>query len=122
VNLGHLIDTFKLHKATAEVVISAPLPIIPGSLDSYRGYYEQLAIEPEMGGDGKKVTVEEFLKRLEEAVGATFTGYKGGEFTMDRDTPIWIAEYSMSSPWSCRVTGVTNLYDAYARIDWRKDD
>ena len=64
-------------------------------LDSYRGYYEDLAIEPSETG----VNVVEFIKACEEADGETFTGYKGGDFTMDLDTPIFVAYYgSTGSP------------------------
>jgi hypothetical protein len=53
---------------------------------SYRGYYEQVAImahdyESTVGG-----LIEEVTMCL-----STFTGWKGGEYTMDRDTPVWVA-------------------------------
>lgn len=58
-----------------------------GELESYRGYYSDLAFEP--------INVEEsassILKRCEEAMGQVFTGYKGGEFVMGAKTPMWIA-------------------------------
>lgn len=42
------------------------------------------------------MTTSEFLKMLKETVGKEFTGYKGGEFTMDENTPIWVANYGNS--------------------------
>ncbi len=62
-----------------------------GSLDSYRGIYTHLALEP----NGSRAVVN-MLKEAREAIGHTFTGYKGGEFTMGVDTPIWVAEYGES--------------------------
>lgn len=61
----------------------------PGELDSYRGYYCDLAIEP----SGEPLTVLQFKAKLKEAVGQTFTGYKGGDYKMDETTPLWIAHY-----------------------------
>lgn len=68
-----------------------PKTVVPNgftSPHSYRGYYEQLAFEP-MG----YVSVKEMLKSAKSAVGKTFTGYKGGNFTMDLGTDIWISDY-----------------------------
>jgi len=68
----------------------------PDGLTSWRGAYEELAIcySDERNED---VTAEKFLKRLKEANGETFTGWKGGEFKMDLDTPLWIANSGHSS-------------------------
>jgi hypothetical protein len=35
--------------------------------------------------------VGDFLATLNDAVGKRFTGYKGGEYIMDADTPLWVA-------------------------------
>lgn len=56
---------------------------------SYRGYYCDLAFEKGMG----TMTVEELIKICDAALGRTFTGYKGGEYTMGFHTPVWIAPY-----------------------------
>ena len=63
----------------------------PTGIDSWRGIYAELAIEFEFGGTEMKLS--EFIALLESAVGKEFTGYKGGEFTMTRDTPMWVANY-----------------------------
>ncbi len=62
------------------------------SVDSYRGYYDQLAIEP-----GGEITVGEMRARLRLAVGATMTGYKGGDYLMRLDTPVWSSPYGEAS-------------------------
>jgi len=58
-------------------------------MDSYRGYYDELALG--YGDDG--VSIREFLKILKNALGKVYTGYKGGDYEMHKDTPIWAANY-----------------------------
>lgn len=55
---------------------------------SYRGYYDQLAFEP-----ANNVTVAEMLECAREALGNTYTGYKGGDYTMHEYTEVNIAYY-----------------------------
>lgn len=59
---------------------------------SYRGDYEQLAFEPT-----ENVTVGSMLACAESALGATYSGYKGGEYTMHGFTDCWLAEYGCTS-------------------------
>ena len=61
----------------------------PHKPHSYRGYYEQLSFER----SGEDATVGEFLALLESCIGKSFTGYKGGEFVMNLDTIVNIADY-----------------------------
>jgi hypothetical protein len=67
----------------------------PTNLDSWRGSYCELALE--YAQTGKKLSVEKLLKKLKDAIGTTFYGYKGGDFLMGKTTPIWIANYGESS-------------------------
>lgn len=53
---------------------------------SYRGYYDELGVEPT-----KDVTVEDMILFLEEALGKTYLGYKGGDFTMHSGTNVYLA-------------------------------
>lgn len=53
---------------------------------SYRGYYEWLAFEPT-----RNVTVGEMLASARKAIGATYRGYKGGEYTMGKYTDVYLA-------------------------------
>lgn len=59
-----------------------------GKPHSYRGYYEDLAFEPV-----RNTTVGAMLKAAKGALEKTFEGYKGGDFTMTKDTHCWIAEW-----------------------------
>ena len=92
----------------------------PMGIDSWRGSYCELAIQTERFGsyqtdevekefdDGdifykhKEVgkenpTVAEWIEVLKEVIGKAFTGYKGGNFLMSRNTPVWLSEYGMGS-------------------------
>ncbi len=55
---------------------------------SYRGYYSDLAFEP-----GNSAPAWEVLAVLKACDGHVFTGYKGGDFPMDGDSPVWSATY-----------------------------
>lgn len=68
--------------------------LYPTRIDSWRGSYDELALNFESGGNYMKVT--DFLKMLKEALGKEFTGYKGGEFYMNKNTPVWVANYGNS--------------------------
>ncbi len=67
--------------------------LYPYSYDSYRGYYRLVAVSRSR----KPMLVGEFLDRTEAAIGATYTGYKGGDFTMNGGTPVWVSEYGRMS-------------------------
>lgn len=57
-----------------------------GRPHSYRGYYEQLAFEPVLA-----TSVKAMLVAAESAIGTTYQGWKGGDFTMDEYTSVWLA-------------------------------
>lgn len=79
--LGELIKA--LEAADPELVV----PHGFGDPDSYRGYYEDLAFAPR-----ENVTVRQMLDDARRAVGVTFHGWKGGEYTMSEHTDCWLAE------------------------------
>jgi hypothetical protein len=63
------------------------LPLGFGKPHSYRGYYEQLAFEPTAD-----VMIGDMLEAAKSALGATYEGWKGGDFTMHERTDCWLAE------------------------------
>ena len=63
----------------------------PCDLESYRGYYEDLSLD--YGADTDPIIVRDLLKMFEDADGSTYTGYKGGDFTMHRKTLVFVAPY-----------------------------
>jgi hypothetical protein len=66
----------------------------PNELDSWRGVYAELALEYDQTPEAPNVQV--LLDELKSAVGKTFTGYKGGDFTMGNHSPVWVANYGNS--------------------------
>jgi hypothetical protein len=70
--------------------------LYPTDIESWRGSYSELALNFKTENsypDDKRLTVTEFFKLLKETVGREFTGYKGGEFKMNKMTPVWVANY-----------------------------
>lgn len=97
-SLGMLVDYLEQHEPGITVGLSS-------ELISYRGYYNHLCIEP---GES---TAGELLKRLHDALnGEVFEGYKGGDYTYTRKTPVWVAEYGDCGPYLSGFTmGVNGL-------------
>jgi hypothetical protein len=77
---------------------------------SWRGVYAQLAIGY-TNENQPPVKVGELVALLKEADGKTFTGYKGGEFTMGRDTLMWVANYREAGD-----TGIVGIRDEGYRV------
>lgn len=85
---------------------------IPTTLGSWRGSYDELALGYELTGysgegDYGSMTVDKLLEELEGAIGKTFTGWKGGDFVMSKDTPIWVSNTGDAS--ETGIVGVLNL-------------
>lgn len=95
-NLGELIDLLKKRPKKEPVRFDFGW-LVPTKCDSYRGYYEDLAI----GFSEERVypdpTVAVVLKDLQAAVGKEFMGYKGGEYRMTRKSRVWAANYGNTS-------------------------
>jgi hypothetical protein len=89
--LGAAIKT--LEQAPPDAVVEFSGGASPGEAHSYRGYYSDLSF-----GGGDKITAAQFLEVCRSALGATFEGYKGGDFTMGEKTPLWCAPYGMCGP------------------------
>lgn len=53
---------------------------------SFRGDYWQLAFEPR-----QNIRVGDVLEAARSAVGATYWGWKGGEYTMSESSTCWIS-------------------------------
>lgn len=80
--LGKLIEALEAKSPDAEVM---------GFADphSYRGYYSDLALEPTR----KLEKVSKLLAIARSAMGETYQGYKGGDYDMGKQTPVWFAFY-----------------------------
>lgn len=92
ITLGELIEKLKQSEKELPVVFSDGGA--PGEGDSYRGYYSDFALERTEAS-----TVEELQGYLEdEVLNKTFEGYKGGEYAMSEDAPLWVAPYGSCGP------------------------
>jgi hypothetical protein len=68
------------------------LPIGFAEPHSFRGYYDQVAFEPR-----RNISIGDMLAAARSALGATYEGYKGGEYTMHDYTECWVSNYGQSS-------------------------
>jgi len=78
--LGRIIE--RLEKESQDKVIKNGF----NNPHSYRGDYYELGVEPK-----ENTSIKELLTCLKEALDSTYTGWKGGDFTMDRYVDVYIA-------------------------------
>lgn len=100
ITLGELIDALAQAKPD-DIVHFDFCNTVPDGVDSYRGYYDHLALGWK---EESECTAGALLADLRAADGKVFQGYKGGDFCMYRETPMWVANYGRSG-YTC-VTGV----------------
>lgn len=101
-NLGQLICKLKKCKSDAKVRFDFG-GFVPDGLDSYRGYYNQLALG---FCEDKEVTVAELLLEARATLGKSFSGYKGGDYVMDHGTSLWVSNYGQAH--DTAIVGVTD--------------
>jgi len=90
--LGKIIEL--LQKCDQEKIVRFDKKnLYPSYFTSWRGSYCELSLTY----TDNPITVKSLLKNAVEIVGNHQTGYKGGEFLMTRNTPVWVANYGMSS-------------------------
>ena len=88
-----LLDSFITEEQEVNVYILGDL-ILDGTLRSYRGYYDQLALGYCIANyNSEPIMLTRLMEMLNEAVGKEFEGYKGGMFMMYPSTPVWLANY-----------------------------
>lgn len=105
ISLGELIALLEARPADNDVSFDF-CGLMPGSVGSYRGYYDHLALDYH-SDYSKRPTVADLLAELRGAVGKIYEGYKGGDFRMDESTPVWVSQYGESH--STAVLGVKAL-------------
>ena len=82
-----------------------------GSPHSDRGDYSELAFDPL-----EEAKIGDMLQHAKSALGATFTGWKGGEFTMHEYTSVYIGEYGESGE------EITSIHFKYWLLTGATDD
>lgn len=89
----------------------------PVSLGSWRGSYTELAIRYEDCMQLEEaITVAEFLAELQQADGAEYRGYKGGDYKMSNSTPVWVANRGSSSGFKYSNQGVVDVTEEDDRV------
>lgn len=77
----------------------------PSRFMSWRGRYNELTLASvRYENDPVLDTVGKLLDAAKAAVGTEFFGYKGGEFVMNDDTPVWADDYG-----ECDYRGILHL-------------
>lgn len=107
-SLGEMIERLEKmsEEALERVVVYDFGHFYPQKLMSWRGIYAELALDYVDNQKTNPLKGKEFLELLKEAVGKEFEGYKGGEFRMSKDTPVWVANWSHSGH-----TAVSDIVD-----------
>ena len=98
--LGELMDELKNKNPLAVVKFDHNVES-PWKAMSYRGYYSDLAFDT----SDTPMTVAALLELCEDAYEKEFIGYKGGEFIVTGDTPLWVASYA------CTGRAIINIID-----------
>ena len=104
VTLGKMIEA--LHDVPGGIPVQFADGSYPSRPHSYRGYYSDLSF----GASEEPVTASDFLRRCRSAVGETYEGYKGGDFIMGHDTPLWAA------PWGCTGDAIVDVVPSDDRV------
>jgi hypothetical protein len=91
--------------------------LFPTDIDSWRGSYDELALN--YVGEGEELTATKFFELLKNAFGKKFTGYKGGEFFMNKNTPVWVANYGNSGN-TAVIEIIDNDYEIIIITAYRK--
>lgn len=91
--LGDLVEKLSASDPAHFVIYDLVEGVSPSAPESYRGYYCDLSFPPA----STPITVAELRKEAADAIGRTFEGYKGGDFTMHADTPLWASPYGSAN-------------------------
>lgn len=67
--------------------------LVPGYITSYRGYYDRPAITIDRAdGESSCPRVRSVRREVEDAIGARVAGWKGGEYVLEEDKPVYAAD------------------------------
>lgn len=92
--------------------------LYPRFLGSWRGSYSEMGIS---FGDGRYDEIprlDRFLTLCRAAVGSLAPGWKGGEYEMTRDTPLWVAQPEDSGNTAVVGVRVTDHNGIIIDTDW----
>ena len=96
ITLGKLIDELEKANKNLHPQIGFGDIMVEG-LDSWRGDYGELALSYGFFNYDDPMTVGKLLSLCLDAVGKSFEGYKGGDYTMCLETNVWVDNYGKYS-------------------------
>lgn len=102
ISLSDLAEQLEKCSEQATVLYWPTIIGYPTSVDSYRGYYEDLAL----GHSSKLTTVKELVSNLKGAENQIFEGYKGGNYQMHSKSSVYV-----DNPGECSGIGITKVVD-----------
>lgn len=105
--LGQLLDALKSAPADNAVRFNF-CSIAPTDLDSYRGYFSELALGWAPQENYPEPLVSMLLERLTKQLGTVVHGWKGGEYTVSREQILYVANPGETGN-TC-VVGVESTY------------
>jgi hypothetical protein len=73
---------------------------------SYRGYYTDVGLEPSHSPQSMNAT--EILSLLQRLRINGMEGYKGGEYQVKSNTPLWYSDYGSASGWAIVSHSIEN--------------
>lgn len=91
--LGRLIAILRDLPAKSVVGFDVASDLIPTRFDSYRGDYSEVALGYNMGMESPSKEVGVLLVQARHVVGHVLHGYKGGSYTMNEATGLWMANH-----------------------------
>lgn len=91
-NISQLIGELRLAKQDADVWFDFDNMKPTGHFYSYRGIYSDVALGYDQEGD--PLSVAELIDKLTGMIGSTVTGYKGGDYKVQPETPVWVSKPS----------------------------
>ena len=92
----------------------------PKGKHSYRGYYEDIALGY-TDETHDRLTAKDLAAELTSYLGQTISGYKGGDYTVTRDTGMWVSADSSECTGTI-ITSVRDLGYGYAIINTAYED
>lgn len=91
ITIGELLDKLEDYKDKEGYKVGFEFAMCkPTYFDSYRGSYDEIALAFSGEYGVKYPTAQEFYLSLSDTLEESYSGWKGGEYYMTRDTPIHI--------------------------------
>lgn len=116
--IGNLLDALEKFHPDFEVMFEFG-HLRPTDIASWRGDYSMAALGYAVYSGDAPSTVETLMFALNRSIdGRSHTGYKGEEYTFNRDTQLWVDNYGDGS--HTRITKVHLRYEMVVlRCKWK---